>query len=534
MTPTDTETMPQGVPSLAVWRVAWQAWERVERALDAAFGARGNPLRHLGALGFLFFWVMLGTGLYLFIVFEGTAEGAYRSIDTLSASVFGSAIRSLHRYAADGFVVVTALHLVRELLAGRFTGARWYSWVTGVLLIWFLYASGIGGYWLVGDQLAQWSLTATAEWLDTLPLFGLSMVRNFLSSGQMSDRFYALLSFLHVAIPLTLLLGMWLHIQRVTRPDVTPCRALTFGTLATLVALSLVQPVTSMPLPDYGAVPAAIAVDWYLLFIHPLMDVTSPVALWAIVGFATFALVMVPWLVRVRRAPVALVDPANCNGCGRCFADCPFGAVVVEPRTDGRRGAGLARVLPELCVSCGICAGACPSSTPFRTVAELVTGIDMPQLSLAEMRARLDRALAGIEGGPRILVFGCDRAADARMLERPDTGVISLLCTGQLPPPFIDYALRSGADGVLVTGCAEDGCYYRYGNTWTAQRIAGDREPHLRVSVPRERVRVVWADATRLGDLSAAVEAFRSTLATLPPDPGRRTTRPKRKEVAID
>jgi coenzyme F420-reducing hydrogenase delta subunit len=190
-------------------------------------------------------------------------------------------------------------------------------------------------------------------------------------------------------------------------------------------------------------------------------------------------------------------------------------------------------VLPELCVSCGICAGACPSSTPFRTVAELVTGIDMPQLSLAEMRARLDRALAGLESGPRIVVFGCDRAADARMLERPDTGVISLLCTGQLPPSFIDYALRSGADGVLVTGCAEDGCYYRYGNTWTAQRIAGDREPHLRVSVPRERVKIAWADATRLGELSAAAEAFRRTLAALPPDPQRRPARPKRKEAAI-
>jgi len=531
--PADRQATPGGAPSSTAWRAAWRAWERAELAFDVVFGAQGNPLRHLGALGFLFFWVMLGTGLYLYIVFEGTAEGAYRSIDALSAAALGSVIRSLHRYAADGFVVVTALHLVRELLAGRFTGARWFAWVTGVLLIWFLYASGIGGYWLVGDQLAQWSLTATAEWFDALPLFGLSMVRNFLSSGQMTDRFYALLSFLHVAIPLTLLLGMWLHIQRVTRPDVTPSRALVVGTLATLAALSLVKPVTSLPPPDYGAVPAAIPVDWYYLFIHPLMDATSPAGLWASVMLATLVLAALPWLARVSHEPVARVDPANCNGCGRCFADCPFGAVVVEPRTDGRRGPGLARVLPELCVSCGICAGACPSSTPFRTVAELVTGIDMPQLSLAEMRDRMDRALAGLEGSPRVLIFGCDRAADARSLERPDTGVISLLCTGQLPPSFIDYALRSGADGVLVTGCAEDGCYYRHGNTWTAQRIAGVREPHLRVSVPRERVQVVWAAVNDMADLRAAIEHFRPALADLPPAKARHTARPKREEIAV-
>lgn len=513
--------------------IAWRAWERAEGALDAAFGARANPLRHLGALGFLFFWVMLATGLYLYVVFEGTASGAYRSIDAISATAVGSAARSLHRYAADGFVVVTALHLVRELLAGRFTGARSFAWVTGVVLIWFLYASGIGGYWLVGDERAQWSLTATAEWLDWLPLFGLPMVRNFLAEGQVTDRFYALLSFLHVGIPLTLLLGMWLHIQRVTRADVSPARTLTAGTLATLAALWLAQPAESTPPADYGAVPVSVPVDWYLLFIHPLMDATSPAALWAMVAAVTLALGALPWLVRAPREPVARVDALNCNGCGRCFADCPFGAVVVEPRTDGRRGPGLARVLPELCTSCGICAGACPSSTPFRTVAELVTGIDMPQLPLAEMRAQTERALARLEGGTRILVFGCERAVDVRALARPDTGALGLLCTGQLPPSFIDYALRSGADGVLVTGCAEDGCYYRHGNTWTAQRLAGEREPHLRVSVPRARVKVVWAAAGEQGVLRAALDEFRSALAAMPTAAARRVARPKRKEVAL-
>ncbi|MCC6608170.1 MAG: cytochrome b N-terminal domain-containing protein [Burkholderiales bacterium] len=522
--------MPAAKPAPPIG-AAWRAWERVELALDALFGARGNPLRHLGALGFLFFWVLLATGLYLYALYESTTDGAYRSVDALSATLIGATVRSLHRYAADGFVAVTVLHLARELFAGRFTGARWFAWVTGVILLWLLYASGIGGYWLPGDQLAQWSLTATAEWLDALPLAGLSIVRNFLSGGQMTDRFYALLAFLHVAIPLTLLFGMWLHIQRVTRPDVRPSRALTLGTLAMLIALSLVKPATSMAPPDYGALPAAVPVDWFLLFVHPLMDATSPAALWGMAALVTLLLGALPWVVRVRREPVALVDPANCNGCGRCFADCPFGAVVVEPRTDGRRGAGLARVLPELCVSCGICAGACPSSTPFRSVAELVTGIDMPQLSLAEMRAALERSLADLEGGPRIIVFGCDRAADVRALARPDTGVISLLCIGQLPPSFIDFALRGGADGVLVTGCAEDGCYYRHGNTWTAQRIAGEREPHLRVSVPRARVRVAWAAAVELGRLGAEIEAFRSALAKLPP--AQRAVRRKRKEVAL-
>jgi len=523
--------MPTGtsaIPNPAAWRL----WERTEGALDTVFGAHCNPLRHLGALGFLFFWVMLASGLYLYAVYEGTGEGAYRSVEALSASVLGSAARSLHRYAADGFVVVTALHLVREYLAGRFTGPRWFAWVTGVILIWFLYASGIGGFWLVGDRRAQWSLTATAEWLDWLPLFGLPMVRNFLEGTQVTDRFYALLGFLHIGIPLTLLLGMWLHIQRVSRADVRPGRALTIGTLTTLVILWLARPVVSLPVADYGTLPATVPVDWYLLFIHPLMEKTSPAALWAMAAGATFLLAALPWMQRTRSAPVARVDSLNCNGCGRCFADCPFGAVVVEPRTDGRRGPGLARVLPELCVSCGICAGACPSSTPFRSVGELVTGIDMPQRPLAALRAELDRALEALDARPRIVVFGCDFAADVRRLARADTGALSLLCTGQLPPSFIEYALRSGADGVLLTGCATDGCHFRQGNLLLDERLAGEREPHLRANVPRERVRCVWTSAGDAGQLAEELAAFRLALGNATALPEGRLVPPKRKPIA--
>jgi coenzyme F420-reducing hydrogenase delta subunit/ferredoxin len=523
--------MPAGTPR-SLRLAAFRLWERAERALDPVFGAHCNPLRHLGALGFLFFWVMLGTGLYLYAVYESTTDGAYRSVEALSATLIGSAARSMHRYAADAFVLVTALHLVREYLGGRFTGARWFAWVTGVILIWFLYASGIVGYWLVGDQLGQWSVTATAEWLDWLPLFGLPMVRNFLEGAQVTDRFYALLAFLHVGVPLTLLLGMWLHIQRITRADVRPARALTIGSLAMLVVLWLVKPVTSMPIADFTSLPIVVPVDWYLLFVHALMERTSPAALWAIAGGATCLLAALPWLRRARIEPVARVDSLNCNGCGRCFADCPFGAVVVEPRSDGRRGPGLARVLPELCVSCGICAGACPSSTPFRSVGELITGIDMPQRPLTAARAELERALASLTARPSIIVFGCDRAADVRLLARADTGVLSLLCTGQLPPSFIEYALRSGADGVLVTGCALDGCYFREGNTLVAERLAGDREPHLRTSVSPERVRTAWAAAGELDQLIAETTAFRADLARRAGAHPDRAAPPKRKQAS--
>jgi coenzyme F420-reducing hydrogenase delta subunit/quinol-cytochrome oxidoreductase complex cytochrome b subunit len=505
---------------------AARLFERVEAALDRPFGAGANPLRHLGALGFFLFWVILGSGIYLYFAYEATATGAWRSLDELSRTPLGALARGLHRYASDALVAVMALHLLREWIHGRFTGARWFPWVTGVVLIAFVYASGIGGYWLVWDQLAQFSLTATAEWLDWLPLFGGALVRNFLERGQMTDRFYSLLVFLHIGIPLLLLGGMWLHIQRAVRADVHPVRALAAGTAAMLAALAFAKPALSQAPADLAAVPFRLALDWWLLFVHPLMELTSPATLWIATAAVGGALVALPWLARAPRPAVARVDLANCNGCGRCFADCPFGAVVIGPRSDGKRAPGEARVIPELCVACGICAGACPSSTPFRSLPELVTGIDMPQRPLAALREELERSLAGLRGAPRVVVFGCDRAVDVRRLARADTGAVSLLCSAQLPPSFVEYALRGGADGVLVAGCAAGGCHFRLGDVLTEARLAGEREPHLRASVPRTRVRTVWTSSSVR--LARELDAFRAALPAAPPGRGLRPRRVER------
>ena len=84
-----------------------------------------------------------------------------------------------------------------------------------------------------------------------------------------------------------------------------------------------------------------------------------------------------------------------------------------------------------------------------------------------------------------------------------------------LPPSFVEYALRAGADGVFVTGCRTDGCQYRLGNTWTDQRLLGAREPHLRSNVPAQRLRVEWGDALDAPRLEASLSEFRKQLDSL-------------------
>lgn len=505
------------------------AWKAMEAWFDPLFDQANNPWRHLGALSYFYFWIIVITGCYLFAVFDTSVAGAYRSIDHLSREQWwlGGLMRSLHRYASDAFALTMLLHLAREFVHGRFRGFRIFSWITGLPLLWLVYAAGINGYWLVWDSLAQQTIIASAEWLDWLPIFSDPMVRNFLTPEAVNDRFFSLMIFLHIGLPLFSLLFMYVHIQRISRAKTFPPAVLAWGTMLALLVLSLLKPAMSQAPADMSMVPANLDYDWFYLGIFPLMYQTSPAVIWALLGGLTALLAVLPWLGRYRAEPVAVVSLDNCNGCGRCASDCPYEAIKLVLRTDSRKFKQQAVVDPDLCAACGICAGACPSATPFRSAAELSTGIDMPQLRIDSLRAKLEQKLPGLAGDAKVVVFGCDHAADVAALSAPGVLAFSLICAAQLPPSFIEYALRHGADGVMITGCREGDCEFRLGTQWINQRLSGEREPHLRRNILPERVRVVWHGSGNEQALRAALKNFQSALRTLPPEKARP---PRRRE----
>jgi coenzyme F420-reducing hydrogenase delta subunit/ferredoxin len=508
------------------------AVEHLDALLDAAFGQRLNPMRHLGALGFFFFWICCASGIWIYVGFDTSAVGVWESLAAMDRNEWplGAFARALHRYSADALVLVTALHLLRELARRHYAAFRRFAWLTGLFVLVVMFAAGIGGYWLPWDQLAQWSLTATTEWFDALPVFDGALTRNVIAGDQVNDRFFSLLIFLHIGLPLTMLGAMWAHVQRVSPARTNPPRAIALGSAAMLVALCFARPITLMPAADLGFLPARLPLDWFYLFPHALMSWLGPAGLWAATLAFLASLAALPWITRVRRAPAARVNLDNCNGCARCFADCPYDAVVMVARTDARPHPRQAQVDPDLCAGCGICTGACPSSTPFRRGEELLTGIDMPSTAIGELRARLEARTAALAGHPRIVVFTCRWGAEGAALAGTDTAAIEFLCAAMVPPSFVEYALRAGADGVAVVGCREGDCEFRVGDALIAERLDAQRVPALRATVPRSRVRRLHAGRTDLAALHRQLEQFRAALAQPGPRAARHGSPPKRQE----
>ncbi|MCG3169487.1 MAG: Cytochrome b6 [Pseudomonadales bacterium] len=492
------------------------AFKRIESAFNVAFGPHWNPWYQLGALSFYFFWIVCISGLYLYIFFDTSINGAYESVERLTVEQWylGGVMRSLHRYASDAMVVTVTLHLVREFAKGRFRGPQAFSWISGVPLLWLLFAAGIGGYWLVWDQFGQYVAQITTEWLERLPVISDSLARTFLSNATLSDRLFSLLVFMHIAIPLFLLLGMFIHVNRLKLARTEPARGLAIGVVLAMIVLSLLKPAISMAPADMSIVPAEVPLDWFYMNFYPLLDRVDPLYVWLLLAGVTGVLVVLPWLSPSKQtaAAAAVVDPANCNGCTWCFQDCPYEAITIVPHSY-KKGMRQALVDPDRCTACGICAGSCPSATPFRHVEELVSGIEIPGYPVDRL---LDDAMAKVDtlgGEARVMVFGCDHALAIERIEREGVVALSLPCVGMLPPSFVDYIARQDkVDGVLVSGCCSGDCFYRKGNTWTEERFASQRMPHLRTSAGHDKVKVSWAGIFEGERLAADIEEFRSGL----------------------
>ena len=476
--------------------------------MNRLYGWQYNPLYHSGVIAAALFAIVTVTGLYLLLFYRIGAP--FESVEHITNQIWlGQWSRSLHRYASDGAILFAVIHAVRMLVQRRSWGPRTLAWISGLFLFGIIFLCGWTGYVMVWDIQGEVLAREGARWMDALPLFSEPIGRAFDGERPLPGAFFFLNLFAHVALPIGVGLGLWIHVARVARPVLVPPKRLAWGITLVLSAASALLPVTMAPPADVFRHAGRAPYDVFFAFFLPVTMPLPPWAVWVLGLFVTALICAVPWLTRPGAEallPPSTVDERSCTGCEQCYLDCPYEAIAMVPRSDGRPYL-LAQVDPDLCTSCGICAGSC---APMGVGPAGRTGKDM-------LRAAKQFHAAHAYGGDVVLV-ACERGAGAA---NPDgfagSPVFAVSCAGNLHSSAVEYFVRSGAAGVLVVSCPPRDCWNREGGTWLEERLYHDREAELQPRVDKRRVRVVFAGEAERGALRAALAAFRRDLAALGP-----------------
>ena len=515
--------------SIGLERLALAAEGLVNRLTSSQF----NPLYHTGTIAFLLLLIVGFTGLYLFLFFQYGYDASYAAVARMESQIIARTIRAIHRYASGAVVIVTLLHAYRMLFLEKFRGPRWLAWLTGVVLTGILWLAGVTGYWLIWDERAVLINDTFRRALDALtpwnPAF-MSFVAGAGDAGR-SWLLFLLILAVHVILFLVAIGFFYLHIVRLKRPKWLPPTPWVVGLAVVLLLAGLLFPVGLLSQGDLLRLPGAITFDPIFLFFLPF-----PGAHWLWLALTVVALVAaaLPWLsrsVRQSRAvpaapatPVATYPPAHpagprvriltdrCTGCTLCALDCPYGALEMVERDDGRPHKYVARELPDRCVSCGICVGSCDvlAVTLGQTMPENLLGLMAGQASAAPRPAATAASipLDPVQLRGAHVVFTCERHAaqgarpylDGRLTPADGPAVIiTLPCAGAAPPDLLGRALDAGAASVRVVGCPPDDCANREGVTWAEQRLTRQRLPRLRRAYTGAPVLADWLPPDAFG-----------------------------------
>ncbi|MCC6905647.1 MAG: hydrogenase iron-sulfur subunit [Anaerolineae bacterium] len=483
-----------------VLRALEGAWTRFEAVLDRlsaspADGARPrinfNPFYHLGTLSIVLLLVLLLTGVYLTILYKPGPDRAYASLMAIDATWFGSLMRSMHRYASDGLVVVLLLHALKMLLNDRFWGGRWLAWVSGIVLLVLIVIIGAMGYFLVWDRQAQWLGEYFMNFLSGDTRLTFASPQGISGAFQ----FFVIILFLHVFLSLLITLGIWIHEMRLQRPRLWAPRWLMITTTLVIAALSLTLPVASEAAADLTHLVTQVRLDWLYLGFLPLSRQFGPFGVWIVSGAIVAVLGALPWLLPGRHQGPALVAEDHCTGCAVCARECPYDALEVVPRVIDDRYESSVRVNNALCTGCGLCVGDCAT-----------LGIELPGLRTGQVIEDLRTALRVQSDTPPVVVFTCQRHSTLRThaagepvsatasqaagegwpgpVTRMQAGgtplvVCTVPCAGMTQSRWIRGSLSDGARGVLIVTCSTDDCGFREGPRWLIGRMNRGRNSSL-------------------------------------------------------
>jgi ferredoxin len=446
--------------------------------LNKIFHPSLNPLYVLGSITFFLLWIIIGSGLYLYLFYDISATRAYTSIQDITENqkYYGGIMRSFHRYASDAFVLAILLHIIQVFFSDRFRKNRWVAWVSGAAVLIPVWLDGVTGYFLVWDEKGRMVAQITSRIMDVLPVGTEPMSRNFLTADSVHFLLLFVITYLHISIPFLFIALLWIHCMRVSRPNVNPPAVVGWTVFASLLALSLIKPAVSMGQADLTKLLGEIDMDWF--YFAPFYMIShlgvTPKAAWLGGAASLLLFTALPWLIpdpkkadgekpsrnAIPRGRLEL-DIDKCVGCMLCLEACPFEAVDIISRPGASASDEVVGIVYDRCAECGFCVTSCDYSA-----------ISMGGMTNTDYQKKIEDALFSVisNGRPRIMTFICERSLEVETITsndgmtlaaHPSAAVLVTPCIGVVSPAMVEHSKRAGAEGVAVVGCRPLDCHYR-------------------------------------------------------------------------
>ncbi len=126
---------------------------------------------------------------------------------------------------------------------------------------------------------------------------------------------------------------------------------------------------------------------------------------------------------------------------------------------------------------------------------------------------------------PKIIAFlcnwcsyaGADLAGVSRFQYPPNIRIVRVPCSGRVSENMIMSTLKSGADGILVSGCHPGDCHYISGNYFARRRFALLSNLLDFVGIEPGRVNFSWVSASEGEQFASVVQSVTEKVRALGP-----------------
>ena len=449
---------------------------RTETAINHFWGERWNFFYYLGSLPIILLFILLFTGLFMFIYYNMSVSSSYDSVKYMTEhAMFGRFMRNLHRYAADAMMFFVILHLLRVLFEEKFQNHRTLAWITGLVILMLMLVQGVTGYILPLDTTARFVMEKTSEILAGLKVFGDTLPRSFSSPALLGKWIMWVILIVHLIIPLFFVLLLFIHLLRVSRARLFPPKHITIAFVAILAAYTLLIPIPMAGKAEAEKLPQLLQPDWFYLFFAPVFENRFSIYIWFAMGATAFSLFALPWLLKKRKIVPAAVTTDKCTGCGLCAVDCPYQAMHMVERKDDSHHKYLVSIDTNICSGCGVCSGSCAYGA--------ISFTNEMKAPAADMAGKWVTLVC--QSRAHTLGLGDDPGSSRSELPESSHFFQVVPCSGKLGVSMAEEIRNAGAKGIIVGACPGGDCWYREGNKWLQDRIAQNRKPGFR-KIPAE------------------------------------------------